>query len=258
MGEKNIIAKILASLHKPKKCSHKGQNGKLLIIGGSAKYSGSPLFEILAARRFVDLLYFYPAEKDSFLIQAAKTIPEAIVVYDLNRVESTDCVLFGSGMGNIKVNQSFINAKKLVVDADGFNHIKKEIIDSRFILTPHTLEFERYFGISADEKNVIKMAKKYNCVILKKGTPDIITDGERIYKNNMHNPGMTKGGTGDVLAGLVAALACTNSNFESACAAAYINGLAGNMLMKKYGFNFCASDLANKLAQAYSKAVNWH
>lgn len=251
-----MIAKILSSLRKPQKISHKGQNGKLLIIGGSAEYSGSPVFEALAARRFVDLLYFYPAERDPFLVQAVKNIPEAIVVYDFRKIAEVDCVLFGSGMGDADFYAgSLKKAKKVVVDADGFRVVPKDMLDSRFILTPHTLEFERYFGTPATEKNVIAMAKKYRCTILKKGTPDIISNGKRTYKNNVHNAGMTKGGAGDTLAGLVAALACTNPNFESAAAGAYINGLAGNILLEKYGYNFCASDLANGLAEAYFKAT---
>ncbi len=248
----NEIKKILTSLHKPAKGSHKGQNGKLLIIGGSEKYSGSPLLEIAAARRFVDLLYLYPSQPDPFLIQAAKTIPEAIVVYDLQKIPEVNCVLFGSGLGDAEFDTSHLGkAKKIVVDADGFKYIVPERLDTRFILTPHTLEFERYFGIPANEKNVVAMAKKHNCVILKKGAPDIISDGKKTYENDVHNPGMTKGGTGDTLAGLVAALACTNPNFEAAVAGAYINGLAGNMLMKKYGYSYCASDLADKLAEAH-------
>lgn len=250
------ISRILASLRRPKKDSHKGQNGKLLIIGGSVKYSGSPVFEILAARRFVDLIFFSPGDSDPFLIQAVKNIPEAIVTYDQDKIGDVDCVLFGSGMGDAEFDVTLLErASKVVVDADGFKYLPKEKIDSRFILTPHTLEFERYFGKEATQKNVISFARERKCVIVKKGTPDVVSDGKRTYLNNIHNPGMTKGGTGDVLAGLVAALACTNPNFESAAAATYINGLAGNMLLKKCGYNFCASDLADKLGEAYFQAV---
>jgi ADP-dependent NAD(P)H-hydrate dehydratase / NAD(P)H-hydrate epimerase len=250
------IQKILKSLHRPKRDSHKGQNGKLLIIGGSVKYSGSPIFEILAARRFVDLLFFYPAENDPFLVQAAKNIPEAIVTYDLEKIEDVDCVLFGSGMPDAEFDVSLLSkANKVVVDADGFKYVGKEALGPKFILTPHTLEFERYFGIPASGKNVVGTAQKHKCTILKKGIPDIMSDGKRTMENNTHNQGMTKGGTGDVLAGLTAALACTNPNFEAAAAAAYVNGLAGNMLLKKYGYNYCASDLANALAEAHFAAT---
>lgn len=251
-----MIEKILGQLYKPERHSHKGENGKLLIIGGSAKYSGSPIFSILAARRFVDLIYFYPGETDPLLVQAVKSIPEAITVYNLEKMKAADCVLFGGGMGDSEFDASTLaGAKKIVVDAQGFEYLDKDMLDPRFILTPHVLEFERFFGVIANEKNIIEMAKKHNCTILKKGTPDVITDGKRTYKNDTHNPGMTKGGTGDVLAGLVAALACTNRNFESAAAGAYVNGLAGNLLMKKYGYSYCASDLADKLAEAYFSAT---
>ncbi|MDD5337649.1 MAG: NAD(P)H-hydrate dehydratase [Candidatus ainarchaeum sp.] len=242
------------SLHKPQKNSHKGQNGKLLIIGGSAAYSGSALFSILAARRFVDLLYFYPTEACPFLIQATKAIPEAIVVYDLEKIAEADCVLFGGGMGGSEFNAGVLGtAKKVVLDAEGFNYVPKARLDSRFILTPHKLEFERYFGMEASEKNIENMAKKHHCTILRKGTPDVISDGRSTRTNEIHNQGMTKGGTGDVLAGLVAALYCTNPAFESAFAGARINGIAGNMLLKEFGFNFCASDLASMLPKAYAE-----
>lgn len=251
-----MLSKILRSLHKPGKGSHKGQNGKLLIIGGSVEYSGSPVFEALAARRFVDLLYFYPGDADPYLMNAIKSIPEVIGVYDLEKVREADCVLFGSGMGSADFDFSQIaDAKKIVVDADGFRFVKHGMLDSRFILTPHAAEFERYFGVPASEKAVAMMAMKYGCTILRKGTPDVISDGKKAYKNYVHNAGMTKGGTGDVLAGLVAALACKNPNFESAVAGAYINGFAGNMLMKKYGYSYCASDLANALAEAHFNAT---
>ncbi len=250
------IGKILKALHRPQSRSHKGQNGKLLIIGGSSKYSGSPVFEILAARRFVDLVYFYPGETDPFLVQAVKNIPEAITVYELGKVEDADCVLFGSGMGDAEFDTRALDrAKKVVVDADGFKFINPKMLGPRFILTPHRLEFERFFGTDATQKNAAAMAKKHECTILLKGVPDVITNGKRTFLNNTHNPGMKKGGTGDTLAGLTAALACTNGNFEAACAAAHANGLAGNILMKKYGFNFCASDLADTLAEACVQAT---
>lgn len=250
------LVKILASLHRPAKESHKGQNGKLMVISGGRMYCGCAIFNLLAARRFVDLIYFYPGEKDQYLIQVAKSVPEVIVVSDTEKMRDTDCVLLGGGTENSAISFYLLKeAKKVVVDASGFNHMRKEQLDSRFILTPHMLEFERFFGIPANEQNAVDMARKYGCVILLKGTPDIISDGTRIFKNDTHNQGMTKGGTGDVLAGLVAALACTNQNYEAAVAAAYINGLAGNMLLKKYGYNFCASDLADSLGSIHAQAL---
>jgi len=238
-------------LFVPRKDSHKGENGRLLIIGGSRQYQGAPMFSILAARRFVDLVYFYPGEREPYLINAVKTIPECMVVYDLKLIEGMDCVLFGIGLANAKFNLDMLTkAKKLVIDGDGLKRIAKaKKIPKGAILTPHEGEFRLLFGMKGNEANVKKMAAKHRCVILKKGPVDIISDGKRTVTNEIHNPGMTKGGTGDVLAGLVAALACKNDSFTAAVAGARINGHAGNMLKKKYGYNFCASDLANALAE---------
>lgn len=252
-----MASRFFSSLRNPAKESHKGQNGKLFVISGSAKYSGCSIFNLLAARRFVDLLYFYPGERDSFLISAVKTIPEAIVVNDFDKLAHADCVLFGGGMENLDFDYSCLGeAKKIVVDASGFNFLKPNMLDSRFILTPHILEFERFFSIPANDENVLTMAKEHDCVILKKGTPDLIAGREMVYRNDMHNAGMTKGGTGDVLAGLVAALACTNPNFDAAVAGACINGMAGNMLFNKFGYNYCATDLADALSLAYAEATS--
>ena len=265
--------KALRSLYSPSRESRKGDNGRLLIIGGSRDYHGAPMFSILAARRFVDLLYFYPAEKDPYLIGAVKRIPEVIVV---NRLDSPairgtlDCILFGIGISNAKIAVPKLATKnqktnkkletksaigtatastKLVIDGDGLKRVKGKIPEGA-ILTPHENEFRMLFGVEGSLQNVKAMAEKHRCVILKKGPVDIISDGKRTVTNRIHNQGMTKGGTGDVLAGLVAALACKNDAFTAAWAGAVITGNAGNMLKRKYGYNFCASELADMLAES--------
>ncbi|MBI2080072.1 hypothetical protein HYT84_04870, partial [Candidatus Micrarchaeota archaeon] len=139
------MARILNQLYKSPKLSHKGQNGKLLIIGGSKKYHGAPVFSILAARRFVDLVYFYPGEPDLFLIRAVKPIPEIIVVKDLDLITKgkVDCVLFGVGFGNAKFSfKKLLNVRRLVVDGDGFKLIKNKLAlfaknNVDLIITPH-------------------------------------------------------------------------------------------------------------------------
>ncbi|MBU0591830.1 NAD(P)H-hydrate dehydratase [Candidatus Micrarchaeota archaeon] len=263
----------IGKLFVPNKNSHKGENGRLLIIGGSKKYHGAPALSILAARRFVDLVYFYPGEKDENLIREVKKIPEVIVLRKLNEIdlEKIDCVLFGIGLGNAKIDITklmtqdpklkIMNPKlktgnwKLVIDGDGLKRVKGKIPKGA-ILTPHEGEFKMLFSIPGTKENVKAMAKKHKCIILKKGQMDIISDGTKLKTNKTHNAGMTKGGTGDVLSGLVAALVCKNDSFKAAYAGALINGLAGELLRKEVGFNFCASDLANRLNKAYRLVVN--
>lgn len=242
-------------LYEPPRDSRKGDNGRLLVVGGSRGYHGAPVFSLLAARRFVDLIYFLPAEKDPYLINAVKAIPEAIVVESAESaaIRGLDCILFGIGISDAKIAVPGKDAK-LVIDGDGLKRIRGKIPRGA-LLTPHENEFRMLFGMEGSGKNVLAMAKKSGCVILKKGPVDMIADGRpesgngRLETNRIHNPGMTKGGTGDVLAGLAAALACKNDLFDAALAAARINGRAGNMLMKKFGFSFCASDLAEALAE---------
>ncbi|NYZ74534.1 NAD(P)H-hydrate dehydratase [Candidatus Micrarchaeota archaeon] len=247
----------LRSLYSPPGKSRKGDNGRLLIIGGSRDYHGAPMFSILAARRFVDLLYFYPAERDPYLIGAVKRIPEAIVVYDLKSAAmrgKIDCILFGIGISDARVAIPKPETKntKLVIDGDGLKRVKGRIPKGA-ILTPHENEFRMLFGMEGSARNVKAMAAKHRCIILKKGPVDIISNGKRTVTNRVHNQGMTKGGTGDVLAGLVAALACKNDSFTAAVAGAIITGNAGNMLKRKYGYNFCASELADVLAESAAK-----
>jgi NAD(P)H-hydrate epimerase len=236
------------SLHAPSKDSHKGQNGRLMVVGGSKQYHGALLLALLSARRFVDLLYYYPPEKDPYLMNAVKSIPEVLVLKDMKILDKMDCVLFGVGLGNAKFDIKRLKGPKLVIDADGLKRFKDQIPEGS-ILTPHEGEFRMLFGMEGTERNVKVMANKHRCVILKKGPVDIISDGDRIVTNTVHNPGMTKGGTGDVLSGLVAALACTNESLKAVEAAAWIAGNAGNRLKREFGYNFCASDLADELAR---------
>jgi NAD(P)H-hydrate epimerase len=243
---------FLKKLYSPPKLSHKGQNGKLLVIGGSRRYHGAPVFSLLAARRFVDLMYFYPGENDQQLISAVKRIPEAMVVGDLRHTAEMDCVLFGIGLSDARFDVDFVleYARSVVVDGDGLKLIKGRV-PAGSILTPHEGEFRMLFGVEGTRRNVESMARESSCVIIKKDPlADIISDGKQTVLNKVHNQGMTKGGTGDVLAGLIAALACKNDIFTAAVAGAHLNGYAGNRLVKRFGYNFCASDLADELAPA--------
>jgi len=138
----------------------------------------------------------------------------------------------------------------VVADGDGLRLIKGKI-PAGSILTPHEGEFRMLFGMEGTKRNVERMAAENSCVIIKKDpVADVISDGKKTVLNKVHNQGMTRGGTGDVLAGLIAALACKNDIFTAAVAGTYLNGYAGNRLMKRFGYNFCASDLAEELAPA--------
>jgi NAD(P)H-hydrate epimerase len=97
------------------------------------------------------------------------------------------------------------------------------------------------------------MAKKYDCTIVLKGVEDVVCDKKECVVSKTGNEGMTKGGTGDVLAGLIAALYCKNDAFLAAAAGVYLNGLAGDRLYTMVGPYFNSSDLVMELPQVMAE-----
>jgi NAD(P)H-hydrate epimerase len=127
----------------------------------------------------------------------------------------------------------------------------RKLLHLNVVLTPHAGEFKRLFGMSATAASVKAMAKKYSCVILCKGPTDYVASPTAFALNRTHHVGMTKGGTGDVLAGLTSALMASHTSpFQAACASAYLNGYAGVRLSKKMGAHFSSEDLVNELPTA--------
>jgi len=105
-----------------------------------------------------------------------------------------------------------------------------------------------------DQSNVEEFAKAYSCIVLLKGQVDVASNGKEVREIEGGNAGMTKGGTGDVLAGLIAALACTNDPWKATLAGSFINKKAGDDLFASVGPFFNATDLANQIPKTM-KAV---
>lgn len=267
--QQEIIGKsILASLKSPKENSHKGQNGILTIIGGSKKYHGAPLLAIKSASRFVDLLYFHSPfgenQKLLHFLKSHKCTFIAIEKKELNEmIEKSDCVLIGNGLELNNQNKKMLNSllkkfkmKKFVLDAGALHLVDKKLLNAKICLTPNLPEFHALFGKPGGQKNAFEMAIKYGCVILLKHPEgDVITDGIELALNHAGNEGMTKGGTGDTMAGLVCAFGCKNDLFLAAKAAAFLNGFAGDLQKKERGIHFDADDLADNLGIAFQKAM---
>lgn len=156
--------------------------------------------------------------------------------------------------------------KQWIVDAGALQTLQsKDLLQlENPIITPHKQEFINLFSKLSekdmdlvqkgdkDEKQWLELgkivqakAKLINGVIVLKGEVDIIADKDNLFFNKTGNAGMTKGGTGDVLAGLITALACINKPIVAATVGAYINGLTGDSLYQKVGPYFGGDDLAN-------------
>ncbi len=289
MEVKKITKGILKEVFKKRKeKSHKGDFGRLLVIGGNEKYSGSPLFNALA----VKAMSAYKSGVDIVEVASIKRVADIIAGYPeiitlplsgkylkkkhlkklLNESKNKTAFVIGGGLGRksqtLKTVREFLKKVNLpgVIDADAiyalnfskkFNQNSKRIDLSNFIITPHSYEFSILTGnrIKNNRYNrrseVQKAAEKLNTTILLKGHEDIISNGEEIKINTTGNPYMTVGGTGDILAGLAGSLiAQGNDLFLSASAASYINGKAGENTNKK------ASLIASDLLEEISKIVD--
>ena len=275
------VIKELKNIYKRKKDVHKYDFGSLLIIGGSNIYSGSPAFNALAALRSgVDLVEICAPERSANII--ASFSPD-LITYPLKGnflkrghlkqiykiLKNKTGFVIGGGLGReketFKAVQKFLSETKLpgVIDADAIYAVaeKKDIIKRRkFVITPHSFEFYILSDepVSEDleerKKQVKKVAKELKTIILLKGNIDIISDGEQVYLNKTGTPFMTKGGTGDILAGIAGSLLARKIEpFESACCAAYINGKSGEIAGIKFGEGLLASDLLEEIPKVIGR-----
>jgi ADP-dependent NAD(P)H-hydrate dehydratase / NAD(P)H-hydrate epimerase len=253
--------------------SHKGDFGRLLVIGGSEVFSGAPTLVSLAALRTgVDIAYLAAPSKTAYAI--ASMSPDLITIKlegdNLNPknmeilkpyLSTVDAVAMGPGLGlnpeTIKFVKTCIDevekAKKpLLLDADGLKAFAKfkRSLKVPLVLTPHAGEYEILTGEKLPETQEERVAaikataKKLNATILVKGKTDIICNGEREKLNFTGNPGMTVGGTGDVLSGVVGGLLAQKVDaFEAAVAGAFVNGAAGDFVANEIGFHMVATDV---------------
>ena len=170
-----------------------------------------------------------------------------------------DVVVMGMGLGKSELTDKAIReiiplCKKIVVDADALGALEFPLGGG--IITPHIAEFKLLCGADylKDKKNmndlVKRFAEKNNVVVLLKGKTDIISDGISIKMNRTGNAGMTVGGTGDVLAGIVGAIYAKNNALEAAVAGAFINGKAGDIAFEEYGFGLLATDVIDNIPKA--------
>ena len=243
--------------------SHKGDFGRLLVIGGSETFSGAPALVALAALRTgVDLAYVAAPEKTAYAISSMS--PNLITLklggehLNLGNIPAlkayigtVNAVVLGPGLGLHVETRESVKAiievvesagKPLLLDADGlkaFAEFKRKL-NVPVVLTPHAGEYAILTGRKVPENlnervsEVQRTAAELGAVILLKGPVDVISDGKRFKLNFSGNPGMTVGGTGDVLSGIVGAfLAQQNEAFEAAVAGVFVNGAAGDFVFEE-------------------------
>lgn len=297
-SDSNDIKPFLSRIVFPQKKSHKGQNGKLLIIGGSSLFHAASLWSASVASKIVDMVHYSSTtENEKIFLNLKSKFVDGIIIKKKelqNYITEDDCVLIGPGMlrgpipnhtqkltideiYKISIESDFtyyltnyllttFPNKKFVLDAGALQMLDKNLLKRLSIpaiVTPHAKEFEHLFGISvADKKEkdiidtVLNQAQKYSCVILLKHINDYISDGERCYIVSGGNAGLTKGGTGDVLAGVVASLNTTNNQIDSSVIGSYLIKKSAEILYEKQHFWFNANDIISTIPLALKRLLD--
>ena len=272
--------------------SHKGNNGRLLVIGGSKDYSGAPAIAGMAAiGAGADLVYVASPQNAAEAIKS--TSPDLIVKSlegdklslkhsdeILSLVDNVDSVLIGPGAGIDEDTSKLFNIlvtkikKPIVLDADALKQVELSLIKNRedIILTPHIFEFKSFFKVENDlkldidsydfskvDENIAefqKIIRQIKGTVVVKGKYDLILSGNKFKINKSGNAGMTVGGTGDALAGISASLLSQGlSSFDSASLATFINGLAGDEAYNIKGNGFSATDLVSYIGSVIKNGL---
>lgn len=261
---KTIDKSILTKLNKPNPDSHKGENGRVLVIAGSKKYHGALLMTIKTASRIVDMVYVHSVAENLELIKDLKSKISTYIGVSKKElwdtIELVDTIIIGPGLEENRFNKKFTDKilkkypeKKIVVDATALWYVNPKLLHKNSVVAPHSREFEHVFKCDPNSDNVLKMAKCHNCLIALTGKEDYISDGENLWVNKTGNVGMTKGGTGDVLVGIIGGLLATNDTLTSILAGVYLNGFVGDKLKKKKGTFYNAEDLIEELGDIWKK-----
>jgi len=289
----DLIRPYIKCISLPLSHSHKGENGKLLIIGGSSLFHAASLWSASIASRIVDMVHYASTKENEKIFLKLKTsFVDGMVIKrkDLAQyVKEDDCILMGPGMVRSEkkplpsssppintLNDVFLLKdeplytyhlthlliknfpdKKFVFDAGALQMMDPSwllTLETKPILTPHIQEFHQLFGtdvtklpLPQKQDVVVRTARQHNCIILLKAIEDIISDGKELITIHGGNAGLTKGGTGDVLAGLTASFNTKSDQLAASVISSFALKKAGEKLNKTVGLFYNTTDVIHIL-----------
>jgi hydroxyethylthiazole kinase-like uncharacterized protein yjeF len=252
----NINQDIVRQIVLPERDSKKGENGRVLVIGGSSLFHAAPFWAAATASKIVDMVHFsspYLLNNELMERRAKEAFWNGIVVpweEVEHYIQEDDCILIGPGMmrasaqvtsekllGTREIVNDLLSKypeKKWVVDGGALQEVEPTLLTKTMIITPNTKEWERLSG-RVESGQVAAM-------LLKGEVDEIRVEGE-VFRIEGGSVGMTKGGTGDVLAGLVAGLYAKSEALPSCYLASLANKRAGERLHLERGVFFEANEL---------------
>ncbi len=256
--------------------SNKGTYGKLLVIAGSESISGAALFAAKAAYRTgCGLVKIISHENNRTMLQTK--LPEALFSFYTEEIPDrkddlnwADAVVIGPGIGTGEQGKTLMSQvmrvqdKPVLIDADGINLLAAEkswvkngmlTLPDNFILTPHLKEFSRLMDIPVPEIQAefmnYAMCPKNGAVLVLKDARTFVSDGKKVYLNTSGNHALAKGGSGDVLSGIIGGLLARGmEDFTAAALGVYLHGLAAEEYIKeKSSSSMLATELVDLLAE---------
>ncbi len=269
-------ADVLTVLPQRRLDAHKGDFGRLLLLCGSRGYTGAAALAAMGALRSGAGLVYLGVPESIYAIEAVKltepvvfplpdeggTLSEKAVEQVTAMLPKMDAVLIGPGLGQSEGTLAVLLAVleqgrcPVIVDADGINLLAahKDILRRRTaptVVTPHPGEFARLGGRQDCDRvtAAMEMAEDLGVTVVLKGRGTVITDGIACYCNPTGNPGMAVGGSGYVLAGIVASLVGQGLPvLQAAACGAYLHGAAGDVCEETLGqYGMLPSDLLDVL-----------
>lgn len=291
-----LIHEYIQSLKHRESNSHKGNNGKVLVIGGSSLFHGAVLWSAEMASHIVDMVHVASTKENNEIIKAVKIAWQAGIVVPQKDIPhyalEDDVILVGNGMMRNEVESSKFKVKSVkwedilniqdegmftqqlvrylieqfpekqfIFDAGALQMMDKDwlkLLKKKALVTPHQKEFTALFKVDvhkmelAEKISVVEqMANEYNCIIILKAIDDIVSDGKKTIVVRGGNAGLTKGGTGDILAGLIAGLSARSDVVASAVVGSYLLKQTADQLYQVKGDWYSVADIISALPRLF-------